>query len=286
MFYVKTQSVTNQEFKAFLSNSFHGSDDLFFREIDTDFVQCILAYIDGGSDKTLLEQDIISPLLKATDFVKYDNLDNVIFYSEKTSSVPKDNWPSKIAEGDIILHFNGDDDGLLLSLRKFDKRSISEPPTSNVLKGPREGFIEEIKTNVSMVRRRLKTPDLTVKNLTVGRYSSTCIALMYVDGIAKNSVVDEIVERIKQIDIDGVIDGSYVASFIQGRKYCFFNQVGYLRDDASGTPVHSAQPCQTQPFHAWHGQGHSHARLHQWHRLPPPGKTLWDSCSRHPRQRR
>ena len=226
MFYVKTQSVTNQEFKAFLSNSFHGSDDLFFREIDTDFVQCILAYIDGGSDKTLLEQDVISPLLKATDFVKYDNLDNVIFYSEKTSSVPKDNWPSKIAEGDIILHFNGDDDGLLLSLRKFDKRSISEPPTSNVLKGPREGFIEEIKTNVSMVRRRLKTPDLTVKNLTVGRYSSTCIALMYVDGIAKNSVVDEVVERIKQIDIDGVIDGSYVASFIQGRKYCFFNQVG------------------------------------------------------------
>ena len=95
-----------------------------------------------------------------------------------------------------------------------------------MLKGPREGFIEEIKTNITLLRRRLKTPDFVVKNLSVGRYSSTAIAVAYIDGIAVNNVVNEIVERLQKIDIDGIIDGSYVASFIQGRRYCFFNQVG------------------------------------------------------------
>ncbi len=218
--------MNNQDFKDYLSQSFHNSDDLLFREIDTECARCILSYVDGGSDKTLLEQNIISPLLKATEPVSNINLDRVIFYGEEVPVIPKENCPHKIAEGDIILHFDGEEDGLLLSLRKFDKRAIAEPPTSNVLKGPREGFIEEMKTNITLLRRRLKTPDLTVKNLNVGKYSSTGIAVMYVDGIADDSVVDEIVKRLNEIDIDGVIDGSYVASFIQGRRYCFFNQVG------------------------------------------------------------
>ena len=209
-----------------MSQSFHNSDDLFFREANTDFVQCILCYLDGGSDKIVLEQDILSPLLSAKEKVNGDNLSSHIFFGEEIKPVEMSECPSKVAEGDVILFLDGEQKGHLISIRKFDKRAIAEPPTSNVLKGPREGFIEEIKTNITLLRRRLKTPDFVVKNLSVGRYSSTAIAVAYIDGIAVNNVVNEIVERLQKIDIDGIIDGSYVASFIQGRRYCFFNQVG------------------------------------------------------------
>ena len=218
--------MTILEFKDYMSNTFHNSDDLFFREINTDFVRCILCYLDGGSDKIILEQDIVSPLLSAKEKVSGDSLSSVVFFGEEIKPTPINDCPLKVAEGDLILFFEGEENGHLISIRKFDKRAVAEPPTSNVLKGPREGFIEEIKTNITLLRRRLKTPSLTVKNLSVGRYSSTAVAVMYIDGIAVEEVVDEIVERLQKIDIDGIIDGSYVASFIQGRRYCFFNQVG------------------------------------------------------------
>ena len=218
--------MTISEFKDYMSQLFHNSDDLFFREVNTDYVQCILCYLDGGSDKIVLEQDILSPLLSAKEKVNGDNLSSHIFFGEEIKPVEMSDCPSKVAEGDVILFLDGEQKGHLISIRKFDKRAIAEPPTSNVLKGPREGFIEEIKTNITLLRRRLKTPDFVVKNLSVGRYSSTAIAVAYIDGIAVNNVVNEIVERLQKIDIDGIIDGSYVASFIQGRRYCFFNQVG------------------------------------------------------------
>ena len=218
--------MTISEFKDYMSQLFHNSDDLFFRKVNTDYVQCILCYLDGGSDKIVLEQNILSPLLSAKEKVNGDNLSSHIFFGEEIKPVEMSECPSRVAEGDVILFLDGEQKGHLISIRKFDKRAIAEPPTSNVLKGPREGFIEEIKTNITLLRRRLKTPDFVVKNLSVGRYSSTAIAVAYIDGIAVNNVVNEIVERLQKIDIDGIIDGSYVASFIQGRRYCFFNQVG------------------------------------------------------------
>ena len=226
MFLGKNHCVEINEFKDKITLAFHGSDDLFFREICTDYNRCILSYLDGGSDKIILEQDIIAPILSATTKVDGNSLSSVIFYSEEIKPVPFEDCPMKIAEGDVIIFFDGEEFGHLISIRKFDKRAIAEPPTSNVLKGPREGFIEEIKTNVTLLRRRLKTPSLTVKNLSVGKYSTTAISVVYIDGIAVDDVVDQIVARLNEIDIDGIIDGSYVASFIQGRRYCFFNQVG------------------------------------------------------------
>jgi tRNA pseudouridine38-40 synthase len=62
--------------------------------------------------------------------------------------------------------------------------------------------------------------------MTIGRYSSTAVSVVYVDGIAEKRVVDEITKRLSAIDIDGVIDSSYLSSFIQGRRFSFFNQVG------------------------------------------------------------
>lgn len=223
---VKTQMVTLQDFKNKLTTEFHDSDDLFFRQITTDNVSCVLCYLDGGSDKQLLEQNVIAPILRAQSPLSSANLSSIVFYGEEIKPTPLDDCAGKIAEGDVILFFDGESDANLLSLRKFDKRAVVEPPTSNVLKGPREGFIEEIKTNVTLLRRRIKSPSLTVKNMQIGRFSSTPVALVYIDGIAEAKVIDEITRRLMAIDIDGVIDGAYLSSFIQGRRMSFFNQVG------------------------------------------------------------
>lgn len=94
------------------------------------------------------------------------------------------------------------------------------------MKGPREGFIEEIKTNMSLVRKRIKSPDLVMKTFQVGRYSATTVALAYIRGVADDKIVERLTRKIEQIDVDGVVDSAYVLSFIQSKKNSFFIQAG------------------------------------------------------------
>lgn len=219
-------SVNRTEFGKYINASFGGSDDILTREITSCGIECALYYADGLSDKLLLEQDIIRPLLASTIPPSSHTLQQIVLFGEEIKPVLLEDCPQSIADGDIILFIDGEDRGYLISLRKFDKRAIVEPPTSTVLKGPREGFIEEIKTNVTLLRRRLKSPDFTVKMLKAGRYSSTSVALAYISGIADDEIVNAIEKKISAIDIDGIIDSTYIATFIQSRKHSIFNQTG------------------------------------------------------------
>ena len=184
--------------------------------------------MDGCSDKTLLDRDVISPLLDLKNLPSphEDTLQNAVKYCENIKTVRVEKSPQNIAEGDVALIVDGDENAYIFSLRSAEKRSIAEPPTESVMKGPREGFIEEIKSNLSLLRRRIKSPALVVKTLKVGRYSSTSVAIVHIDGIADDKIVGEIAEKISKIDVDGVIDSAYVISFIQPKKHSFFLQAG------------------------------------------------------------
>ena len=106
------------------------------------------------------------------------------------------------------------------------KRGINEPPTGNVIKGPREGFIEDFDTNVQLLKRRLKTKDLKLTELTVGRLTQTRVAVIHIDSVADLEIVDKVTQRIRDIDIDGIVDSHYVAQFLQDEKVKLFKQVG------------------------------------------------------------
>lgn len=83
-----------------------------------------------------------------------------------------------------------------------------------------------MKTNMTMIRRRFRSPNLVFELMKTGKYTSTNIALCYLSGVAEQSVIDEIKKRINEIDCDGIIDSSYVARYIEDNKYSLFNQVG------------------------------------------------------------
>ena len=211
-----------------LNISFSQSDDFKCRPLRVGDKNCLFAYLDGNIDKVLFEQDVVRPLKNAERLSSpyLENLQNTVAYSDEIKVVPIENAPGEIALCDIAFFIEDDDNAYIFSLRKPSTRAIGEPPTSSVMKGPREGFVEEIKTNTSMIRRRIKSPDLVMKSFQVGRYSATTVAVMYVHGIADENVVKTICEKIRKIDVDGVVDSAYVLSFIQTRKNSFFLQAG------------------------------------------------------------
>lgn len=211
-----------------LNISFSQSDDFKCRPLRVGDKNCLFAYLDGNIDKVLFEQDVVRPLKNAERLYSpyLETLQNTVAYSDEIKVVPIENAPGEIALCDIAFFIENDDSAYIFSLRKPSARAIGEPPTSSVMKGPREGFVEEIKTNTSMIRRRIKSPDLVMKSFQVGRYSATTVSVMYVRGIADENVVKTICEKISKIDVDGVVDSAYVLSFIQTRKNSFFLQAG------------------------------------------------------------
>ena len=110
--------------------------------------------------------------------------------------------------------------------KEFPKRSIAEPPTQSVVKGPREGFIEHIDTNIQLVTKRIKTDDFKMKHFTVGRHTKTKVTVAYLETVADQKIVEKVAKRISEIDIDGIIDSYYILQFLQDKKSYLFRQVG------------------------------------------------------------
>jgi len=109
---------------------------------------------------------------------------------------------------------------------EIPKRAITEPPTQSVVRGPREGFIEDINTNLELVKKRLGENVLTTQNLCAGRRTKTKIVVAYIDDIADAEIVKKVTDRIRAIDIDGIIDSYYVLQFLQSRRSWLFRGVG------------------------------------------------------------
>ncbi len=128
--------------------------------------------------------------------------------------------------GDALVFLDKLDGCVLVNVRKYETRSIAEPPTGGVTKGPREGFIENMKSNLSMIERKLRTTELKIEHMTIGRRTSTDIAIVSIDGIADPEVIERIKKRLKAIDIDGVLDTHYLQSYLEPRPYSIFNQIG------------------------------------------------------------
>lgn len=211
-----------------LQEVFSFSDDLKCRRICVGDTPCMFAYVDANIDKPLFEQDVIRPIKNASAIENHhlEWLQNTVAYSENIVQIPLEQAPQNIANGDIAFFIENDNSAYIFSLRKPSFRAIGEPPTASVMKGPREGFVEEIKTNISLVRKRIKSPSLVMKNFEVGKYSQTSVAVMYIQGVADKQIANTICQKIQKINVDGIVDSAYILSFIQTRKNSFFIQAG------------------------------------------------------------
>ena len=113
---------------------------------------------------------------------------------------------------------------LSIDIHKTHLRAIEEPPAERGLRGSREGFIESLDVNISMVRRRLRDPKLVVKKTVVGQRTRTQVALLYIEDIADPNIVKEIETRINAINVDGIAASGMLEQFIQDRPWSLFYQ--------------------------------------------------------------
>lgn len=130
-----------------------------------------------------------------------------------------------ILSGDTVLLLDGCTDALQFSTRGWDARSIDEPQGEQVVRGPRDGFTENLRSNTALVRRRIRDSLLKVEAMKIGTKTKTDINLMYLEGTVKEGLVAEVKKRLMKIKIDGIIESGYVEELIEDSPYSPFTTV-------------------------------------------------------------
>lgn len=204
------------------------SKELIVKEIITPNNKMAVLYMLGLNDTENLSKFVIYPLSKITQKIEKISTisSSIITLGEVTEEKDNNAIISALLKGKGVLLINGFDTALILAVDTQKERAIAEPPTSTVLKGPRAGFVENIKTNLSVLRKILATPKLRTISLSVGKYTETQVTITYIDGIADTEIVDMVKKKIEAINIDGVIDSFYISGFLEERKNSMFRQIG------------------------------------------------------------
>lgn len=202
------------------------SDDIIFFNFTVCNKKAVVIYAEDLSDKEAIGKQAVYPLQSLSEFSSFNDFLTAINVPESQTLEKVSDCVDKILSGDGVVIIDQIDKGVSVATKKPASRAVTEPPTASILKGPREGFVENAQVNMSLVRQRLKTPLLKYEKLSVGKLSKTTVGLAYIEGVANSQVVDSLREKINKISVDGVIDSSYIIKSITDRKTSMFKQVG------------------------------------------------------------
>lgn len=191
-----------------------------------------IAFCDGVVDSAIINDNILRPLMisnaAAPGPTLLDTLQNqVVQIAEAEQTADFIKIIETVSYGDTVLFVDGIAKALILNTKGFQTRSTIEPDNEKILSGPREGFTESIMQNISFIRRKLRTNELKMKFVSLGKQSQTSVCVCYMNGIANNDIVNEVFRRLNRIDIDAVLDSNYITELIRDQKYALFRTSGY-----------------------------------------------------------
>ena len=127
-----------------------------------------------------------------------------------------------VLEGSSVILVEGSLKAIIIDTTGGESRSVEEPTSQTVVRGPKEGFTENLRTNTALMRRIIKSPKLRFDYKVIGRETRTNVAIVYLQGIAQDDVVQEVHRRIDQIEIDAILESGYIEEFIQDKAFTPF----------------------------------------------------------------
>ena len=214
----------------YIKKQFEDNEDVVYKDIKIADKNACLVYQKGVTDLNQIGQFILKPLTQCVEFLGGNFIDfidkNVLSFPDSDRVNSPQKMVEEILKGKAVLLVEDENNALILGVNKYFERTISEPPTSTVLSGPRKGFVENIQTNISCIKEILATEDLKIKYLKVGEYTNTDIAIVYISSVCDKKLVDEIESKISKIKIDGVLDSYYITSFLEVKPKSIFKQIG------------------------------------------------------------
>lgn len=221
------------------------NSEALIKEIENKFNQCsdfaqrivlsaagqkiTVLYIINLCDKKYITESILKPLSyeRNTEFSEATLLG--IFASLPLVKCSDSNAAAeKILTGNAVIIGESNNQSFCFAAdaRSEDGRSISEPESESVVRGPRQGFVENAMLNVTMLRKIIKSEKLKVINMNFGKNTNTDVKVVYYEGIARKDVLNRLMKRLSEIDINSCVDSGNLEMMLQNSKYNLFSEVG------------------------------------------------------------
>jgi len=192
-------------------------------------------YFSNLVNQDIINKDIIRPLMYVPEHLanREKTLKNLIeiimeetlYHGQSKVEERLDELLTVLLRGETVIFIDGIKEGINISTREVEHRSVSQPETEQVILGPREGFIENIDSNIAMLRYRLPTADFQVRSMKIGRLTKSTVYYCYIKGIANETVVHEVEKRLSAIEIDAIMDAGYLEQFIEDNHFTPFPQI-------------------------------------------------------------
>lgn len=217
-----------------LRSKFENSSDLNVREIFINHIKVSVIVIEGMVNLQVMGSLVLDPFL-SHEFHEDTTPENIYHFLEErtiTAVDLKDFYTFEelfrfAMSGFAVVLIDGLAKGIAMGAQGFNFRSISEPSSEVNERGSREGFTEPIRINMTMIRRRIKSPTLKFELSTLGTVSKTDICLVYMTNVVSKKLLRDIRHRLQQIDSETILTAGYVQPFLEGKKASIFSDVGY-----------------------------------------------------------
>lgn len=195
----------------------------------------VIMYFSNLVNRAVIAEDILKPLMTTPSNLQSKKLNpaqlkdilmkDTLYYGELVLEHRLFKVGEAFFRGETILLVEGLHEAIQISTRNVDKRSISQPQTEQVIRGSRDGFIELLSTNITLLRYRLQTPNFRIKMYSIGRLTKTKVSICYIEGVVNPALVQEVEDRLSTIDIDGVLDAGTIEQFIEDNHWSPFPQI-------------------------------------------------------------
>lgn len=220
-----------------IQSIFSDCDDFETRQIRVGLqsgVAVQVCWLDGVVSGNDVSKDILRPLTECARLAQAESSRTAVrlieqgavySYSVKLRTT-LDDVIDDLTGGHAALIFDGLRQALTFEVRTTNVRQVTEATIEKSVKGAKDAFVETLRINTSLVRRRLRTPNLKIQQTTIGRQSETSVALLYLDGIAEPMRVAQVQQQLDAVDIDALLHGGNLEPYLAGSPRSPFPQVG------------------------------------------------------------
>lgn len=205
----------------YIENQLFHSNDLKWRTIRFNQLEGLIVYLESLSDQQRIQNEIIQPIEAKREGI----VDEVITSLEITKKTDLGEVPHALVQGNCVLFFEGTVEVVVVDVTSVYKRSILEPVNEGVIRGAHDGFIEDLLTNLYLVRKRVENPNLVVRYYQIGKATKTKFALLYMQDLANPGLVKEVDHRIGSISMDTTFSPGFIAEMIVDNPFSLFPQI-------------------------------------------------------------
>jgi spore germination protein KA len=204
-----------------LEEHFCHTEDLMKKELVFQIQKCVVLYLEPLVKKELLQSSIIEPILAKQG----DEIEKTVHAAEikQTSSILEAG--KHLLDGFCLILLGNNAQAHLASVGGIEGRAIQEPNNERSIKSAHDGFVEDFSSNLQLLRKRIKSPQLRVKYFTIGSLSNTKVGMVYLDKLANKELIDEVERRLSTIEVDQLYLTGDIEELIEDHPFSPFPQI-------------------------------------------------------------